>query len=100
LISATNVFNQGLLSVSESGWLKLAGDHLDLARGGLEVRPAVAGGFSFVTPTNFYPDVGLVDIWWGLTNQTLDCSTLLVVTSNSVTFTTPILRDERPDSLA
>ena len=90
LVSATNVFNQGLLSVSESGWLKLAGEHLDLSRGGLEVRPAVGGGFSFVTPTNFYPDVGLVDIWWGgETNQTLDCSTLLSVTSNSVTFTTP-----------
>ena len=91
IVSATNVFNQGLLSVSDSGWLKLQGQQLDLSRGGLEVRPAGGGGGGgFFNETNFYPDIGISDIWWGgETNQTANVRNMLAVTSNSVTFTTP-----------
>ncbi len=74
LVSASNVVNHGLLSVSDSGWLRLRGDEVDATRSGLEVRPpSGAGGQGFATDTNFYPDLGISDIWWGgETNQVLD----------------------------
>jgi hypothetical protein len=68
-VHATNILNEGLLSVGANGWLKLAGTNIDVSRSGLEVQDisqSAVGSFNF--GTNFFPDVGIYDRWWGQTN--------------------------------
>ncbi len=71
LVSATNVVHGGLLSVGAGGLLQVQGERLDLTRGGLEVRP-IEGIGTTTDGTNFFPDIGVTDNYWGgLTNQGL-----------------------------
>ena len=74
---ATNITAQGILSVSAGGLLRIQGNEVNLARGGLEVRPITGNSFQFITETNFYPDVAITDLYWALTNGTMLSSTLL-----------------------
>lgn len=77
LVNATNVVHEGLLSVGAGGLLNLKGEKLNLSRGGLEVRP-VEGIGTFDDGTNFFPDLGINDIYWGgITNQFLNSQTLV-----------------------
>jgi hypothetical protein len=77
LATATNVVNEGLLSVGAAGLLHLKGDKVNLSRGGLEVRPLEGFGI-FPTPTNFIPDIGITDLYWGgITNQLMNSSNLV-----------------------
>jgi hypothetical protein len=91
MVNATNTINQGLLEVESSGLIRVEGANLDLSRGALHVLPGNgangAGCFGFQTETNFLPDVGLSDIYWGIgdANMRLDTGTL-----NLPTPTTPI----------
>src|SRR5438552_753996 len=77
LLSATNLVNHGLLEIGPFGLMQLSGNSLNLARGGLLVDPA--GGSSggggcepgffyqfFISPTNYFPESGLDDLYWGL----------------------------------
>lgn len=78
LATATNVVNSGLLSVGAGGLLQLTGKDVDLTRGGLEVRPIEGIGVIQLDPTNFIPDIGISDIYWGgLTNQFLGVDQLV-----------------------
>jgi hypothetical protein len=78
LVSASNVVNNGLLSAGAGGQLRLEGKKLNLSRGGLEIRPVQGLGFTFVSPTNFLPDVGIYDNYWGgVTNDVIDSSTIV-----------------------
>lgn len=67
LVNAETIQNYGLLSVGNIGLLKLQGLNVDLAHSGLEVQPIIGDPFS--TPTNFVPDVGIYDLYWGATND-------------------------------
>src|SRR2546429_1174644 len=80
LLSATNVANQGLLSVGAGGRLRLEGKQLDLSRGGLNVGPI--DGIGDIGPifTNYFvPDEGIDDNYWGgITNDVMDSSAIFV----------------------
>lgn len=70
-VHATNIVNRGLLSVGANGWLKLAGTNVSLTRSGLEVLDiSQSGSFGSINfGTNFLPDAGIYDYWWGQTNM-------------------------------
>ena len=90
IVNATNVQNHGLISVGSSGLLSISGDNVDLSNGGLMVVPLQgSGSFSF-GDTNFVPEAGVFDTYWGgLTNSLMDSSGLLNVVGSSANFTTP-----------
>jgi hypothetical protein len=67
LISADSVRNQGRLSAGNAGLLRIEGRTVDLTRGGLEIRPIEA--FAISTLSNFYPEPGIFDRYWGMTNS-------------------------------
>jgi hypothetical protein len=76
-VSATNVVNQGLLSVGAGGLLELKARKMDLSRGGFEVRP-IEGIGTGDDDTNFFPDIGINDVYWGgITNQLVNSSNLV-----------------------
>jgi len=75
-IFATNIINQGTLSIGANGWMQLTGTNINLTRGGLEVAPVAATGSFDIDATNYWPDVGIHDYWWGQTNMTFDSAGL------------------------
>jgi len=66
-VHATNIVNQGLLSVGANGWLLLAGTNVGVARSGLEVQALTPAGSRNIG-TNFIPDTGISDLVWAQTN--------------------------------
>src|SRR5205814_10338441 len=62
------------------GLMQLSGHNLNLARGGLLVDPAGGGGGGgcepaffyrfFISPTNYFPEGGLDDLYWGIGTTT------------------------------
>lgn len=64
-ISASNVVNKGQLLADTRGRVRIAGSKVDLTRSSVGILPFV-GGQGFVTPTNFIPDVGISDRYWGM----------------------------------
>ena len=83
-IWATNIINQGTLSAGPGGLIQLQGKTVNLTNSSIIIEPlgsANAGlfngffgglctSFFYVTPTNFFPDVGLYDIYWGMDRTT------------------------------
>jgi hypothetical protein len=67
-ITASNIVNQGTLSVGGGGWLRITGTNVNLARSGLEVTALQPTGGAIVPPTNYINDVGISDVYWGQTN--------------------------------
>jgi hypothetical protein len=68
-VLATNISNKGLITAGANGWLKLVGTNVDLARGRFGVTPIVAiGAATSAATTNYFPDAGIYDLWWGGTN--------------------------------
>jgi hypothetical protein len=72
LVDATNIVNKGTLSVGGDGWLQLKGTNVSLARSALEVTPLQGNGSLNIGQTNFAPDVGISDVYWGQTNLTFN----------------------------
>src|SRR5205823_1970775 len=79
LLSATNLVNRGILEIGPSGLMQLSGNTLNLARGGLLVDPAGGSGGGcepaffyrfFISPTNYFPENGLDDLYWGIGSDT------------------------------
>jgi hypothetical protein len=81
LVAATNLVNEGLLSVDSQSLLKLDGERIDLSNGALEVLPlspafdaflnqfgilCFRGGTTVRGGPGFTPDVGINDNYWGL----------------------------------
>jgi hypothetical protein len=88
-INATNIVNTGLISVGSSGLLSIKGEHVDLSDSGLMVAP-ISGMGNLSTGTNFAPDQGIFDNYWGgLTNQIMDSSGLLNVVGTSANVISP-----------
>ncbi len=80
-INAETNVNRGLLSVGANGRIALGGGSLLLARSGLEVRPisdafnfggCFLGGTPFLTSSNFFPDPGVFDQYWFITNAIMN----------------------------
>jgi hypothetical protein len=65
LVSATNIINRGRLTVDPSGLIRLDGQNVNLERSSVGVLPFI-GGLGSASPTNFIPDVGILDLYWGL----------------------------------
>lgn len=65
VISATNVINKGQLLADTRGRVRIVGGKVDLTRSSIGILPFV-GGQGLVTPTNFIPDVGVFDRYWGM----------------------------------
>jgi hypothetical protein len=72
-VSASNVINQGTLSVGGGGWLKIIGTNVGLARSAIEVTALQPQGSRNIG-TNYINDVGISDVWWGQTNATWNSS--------------------------
>ncbi len=89
-IMADDVVNSGLLSVAAPGLLRIEGDSVDLSYGGIEVRP-IEGLGSENIGTNFLPDVGVFDNYWGgVTNLLMGHPGLLVGFGEGHLVQTPI----------
>jgi hypothetical protein len=68
-VNADRIVNQGLLSANAAGMINLRGGNINVSRSGLEIRPPLPSGFTFVGETNFLTDPGIFDWYWGgLTN--------------------------------
>jgi hypothetical protein len=68
IISATNIINKGRLHAGADGLVRVHGSKVDLSRSSVGILP-FAGGSGFVTETNFIPDVGIFDSYWGMNND-------------------------------
>ena len=74
LLTATNLVNKGLLEVGGSGLMQLKGNNVNLSRSGILVDAAGAGGgggcvfdySGFITASNYFPEFGLDDLYWGV----------------------------------
>jgi hypothetical protein len=70
LIAATNIVNQGILTVGELGLMRLDGTNVNLNRGGLQVNPLIGQGVTeSVDGSTFQPEVAIADIYWGIGNR-------------------------------
>lgn len=67
-VTATNILNRGHLSVGANGWMKLAGQTVDVARSGLEVTSIVPRG-SIQFSNQFFPEAGIFDLYADTTND-------------------------------
>ncbi|MFO1499409.1 MAG: hypothetical protein U1G07_13605 [Verrucomicrobiota bacterium] len=89
-VAATNVSVQGILSAGAGGLLRIEGNNVDVSRGGLEIRRLEASPFLiYETATNFFPDVGIDDIYWATTNANFRPATLLDVSVGGTNVTVP-----------
>jgi hypothetical protein len=67
LIAATNIVNQGILTVDELGFMRLDGTNVNLNRGGLQVAALTGQGVAeSVDGSTFEPDTAIVDNYWGI----------------------------------
>ena len=69
LVSAENVVNRGIMMAGGGGLLQVVGKNVDLSRSGLGIGRLELSSTHFVTDSNFFPDPGVLDNYWALTNQ-------------------------------
>ena len=74
LVQASNLINQGVMSVGASGLLQLVGTNVNVSRGGLGVAAIESSTFTLTSSTNFYPPEGIYDNYWGQTNDEFNVS--------------------------
>lgn len=82
LIQATNVINQGLLTVGADGLIQVVGTNVNLSRGGFGVlsidESAPVGSFNDVPAEGlFLPDFGITDNYWAQTDMVFRVNTLI-----------------------
>lgn len=82
-VSATNIVNQGTLTVGAGGLMQLTGTNVNLARGGfgalsVDSDPFLLGSFND-SPANgqFYPDLAVADYYWAQTNASFRLENLI-----------------------
>lgn len=71
LISATNIFNSGLLNAGEQSLIQITGKTVNLARsrirtGGSTNRTFFSGGAWLLSTNDYSNDPGITDVYWGL----------------------------------
>jgi hypothetical protein len=97
LVNATNIYNQGQMSVSANGLLRYDGTNMDFSKGGLEVRAIEPKGTSITPPSqqnqsgSFTADYAIYDNFWALNQQIIDLRVngLLSGSGTNLTATTP-----------
>ncbi|MCP5521555.1 MAG: hypothetical protein H7A46_08410 [Verrucomicrobiales bacterium] len=67
-VYADKVVNHGTLEISSEGVMQLEGGEVDLRRGALSVAP-ILFGTGFQGTTNYWPDEGITDLFWGISEQ-------------------------------
>lgn len=83
LVQATNVYNQGTLTVGGSGLLQIVGTNVNVSRSALGVN-SVTGTPSQNGKTNFFPSSGITDNYWGQSNDTFNVTQ--IATKTTATF--------------
>jgi hypothetical protein len=67
-VEATNIVNEGTLSVANAGLVRLEGKNINLSRGAIDVAtitPDFAAGWLDPQRTTYVPDAGIFDQLWG-----------------------------------
>jgi hypothetical protein len=64
-ISAENIINRGYFRAGSAGVVHLEGGKIDLTRSGVSVE-TFPGGQGSHTPTNYFPETGINDSYWGM----------------------------------
>lgn len=82
-VSATNIVNQGTLTVGAGGLMQLTGTNVNLSRGGFGVLsvdsdPILLGSYNDSPAVGqFYPDLAVADYYWAQTNATFRIENLI-----------------------
>ncbi|MHC1768911.1 MAG: hypothetical protein AB9869_32285 [Verrucomicrobiia bacterium] len=91
LISADNIVNKGYLVAGGSGLLEVVGKNVDLSRSGLGIGRLELTATHFVTDSNFFPDPGIYDNYWAITNQfDMQPGNLLQIARGNTNANTPV----------
>lgn len=82
LIQATNVINQGLLTVGADGLAQIVGGNVNLSRGGfgvLSIEDSAPLGSANESPSTnlFTPDYGITDNYWAQTQMLFNVESLI-----------------------
>ncbi len=78
IISATNLINEGVLSVDMQGIMTLSGTNVNLRRGGIQVAPLTGTGTAESDDlTQFLPDIGIIDRYWGGGTNAINTANIL-----------------------
>ncbi|MGC3959318.1 MAG: hypothetical protein QM813_15660 [Verrucomicrobiota bacterium] len=82
-VSATNIVNQGTLTVGAGGLMQLTGNNVNLSRGGFGVL-SVGNNTALLGSVNdspivgqFYPDLAVADYYWAQTNASFRLENLI-----------------------
>jgi hypothetical protein len=98
LINATNIVNEGILSVDELGLMRLTGTNVILNRSGLQVTPlAGQGTLEDVDRTFFLPDIALLDDYWGIGTNTFFSAPIVTLVGTNAQGISPIHDVEDPN---
>lgn len=95
-IEATNLINQGLITVGAGGLGKLSGVDVDLSWSGygvvsVDADTSLLGSFNHApTPSMFIPDTAISDNYWGQTNLLFYVNNILTPGGAVVTPTHPV----------
>lgn len=88
-IEATNIVNQGIITVGADGLLEAAGNDVNLSRGGFGVlsidESASVGSVNDPDAGIFIPAAGISDVYWGQTNMTFRVDTLIAPNGDIIT---------------
>jgi len=81
-IQATNVINQGMITVGADGLLSVSGTNVNLSRGGIGVLSVddsaqIASANDSPAQGQFYPAAGITDNYWAQTNMTFAVDSLI-----------------------
>lgn len=96
ILNATNILNQGTITGTQSGLVRISGQNVDLHRGVIDMgRGAPSSGYT--TSTNFYPATGVDDLHWGVGTNTLNTGTLLTFQGTRATVRSPQYRVQSPN---
>lgn len=85
IISATNLINEGTLSVDMQGIMTLSGTNVNLRRGGIQVAPLTGTGTAESEDfKQFLPDIGIIDEYWGGGTNAINTANILsqIITPN------------------
>lgn len=82
LVQATNILNQGSLTVGANGLLQLVGTNVNVSRSALGVS-SIAASPSQNGRTNFVPSTGITDNYWGQSNDTFNITQIATKTTST-----------------
>ena len=71
-IDADRIVNRGTITTDVDGVIMIAGQDVDVRRSAIGIQPLIFGSGWQSLPgleTDYYPDEGITDLWWGLGEQ-------------------------------